>query len=102
MCLDSKRLYAPGLSFPRNQMLHPAKIREWIRTPPTPSIGKYDTTSTVDGACCGGGGERLESTACDEILDAADVVRHESPDLGRLVVGKKPPAVEAGAFRVVT
>ena len=72
-----------------------------MRTPPCPLyLGSMVTPSTVDGACCGGG-KRLEGAACDEILDAADVVRHEAPDLGRLVVGKKPPAVEAGAFRVV-
>src|SRR5215471_4129355 len=72
-----------------------------MRTPPYPLyLGSMVTPSTVDGACCGGGGG-LESAACDDILDAADVVRHEAPDLGRLVVGKKPPAVEAGAFRVV-
>jgi len=58
------------------------------------------TPSTVGGAFCGGG-KRLKGTTGDNVCDTADVCGHQAPKLGRLVVSEKPPAVEAGAFRVV-
>ena len=60
-------------------------------------LGSMVTPSTVGGACCGGG-KRLTG---DNVCDTADVCGHQAPKLGRLVVSEKPPAVEAGAFRVV-